>query len=434
MKIRTCVLVWLMSVTLPIVLSGTGVVLGPLQTSRAHAQQPDAVTALARERFLEGVKAYDQGRYEEARSLFLQAYALKRHPAVLLNLGQSELKSGHVAEGGNHLQQFLREHKTATAAQQQAARQGITEAKARVAHLIVIVDVDGAQVSVDGVAAGTSPLLDPVFVKPGDHTVTAAMSGKTVSSKVAARRGTATPVSLSLQAAGVVPAPAPAPTPAPTPAPGPTAPGTYPAPTAPAPGPTATAPEPAPLPPPPTEPKDTGRENFFKWYGRKPVAWVLTGVAGLGLIGSIAFGAAAASADSNADEVSQSILDEVGKWRSDPTASGHLPAAWYENGDTANGQPQPCGDFDDPATAYPYYAGACDTLRDNVNAYDTDIALMVVSMVVLAGGVGGTIVYYFVDTGDGDAPGSVEAEASGNISVGPIITPYTQGVGVVGTF
>src|SRR5262247_2617259 len=82
--------------------------------STARAQQPpasDPVTEVARQRYEEGVKAFDAGRYEDARSAFLQAYALKRHPAVLLNLGLSELRSGkYVEDGGNHLQQFLREH------------------------------------------------------------------------------------------------------------------------------------------------------------------------------------------------------------------------------------------------------------------------------------------------------------------------------------
>ena len=67
--------------------------------SPAHAQDEDAVTDMARRRFQEGVKFFDQKRYDEARAAFLQAYALKHHPAVLLNLAQSEIRSGHPVEG-----------------------------------------------------------------------------------------------------------------------------------------------------------------------------------------------------------------------------------------------------------------------------------------------------------------------------------------------
>ena len=98
--------------------------------SVAHAQD-DQVTVLAREKFKEGVTAFQSGRFEEARALFLQAYALKRHPAVLLNLGQSELKAGYVEDGGNHLNQFLREHTTATDQQKADAKAGIAEASKR---------------------------------------------------------------------------------------------------------------------------------------------------------------------------------------------------------------------------------------------------------------------------------------------------------------
>ena len=67
-------------------------------SSTARAEEKDAVTEMARRRFQEGVKFFDQKRYEEARGAFLQAYALKRHPALLLNLAQSEIRSGHPAE------------------------------------------------------------------------------------------------------------------------------------------------------------------------------------------------------------------------------------------------------------------------------------------------------------------------------------------------
>ena len=42
----------------------------------AQAQDKDAVTEMARRRFQEGVKFFDQKRYEEARGAFLQAFAL----------------------------------------------------------------------------------------------------------------------------------------------------------------------------------------------------------------------------------------------------------------------------------------------------------------------------------------------------------------------
>ncbi len=69
---------------------------------------------MARTRFKEGVSFYDKGQYEQARAAFLQAYALKKHPAVLLNLAWSSLKSGHALESEHYFKQFLAEGKDST--------------------------------------------------------------------------------------------------------------------------------------------------------------------------------------------------------------------------------------------------------------------------------------------------------------------------------
>ncbi|MEZ4376462.1 MAG: hypothetical protein R3B07_37000 [Polyangiaceae bacterium] len=81
-----------------------------LVSSSAQAQSADAMTEMARQRFQEGVQYYDAKDYEKARAAFLQAYALKKHPSVLLNLAQSELRSGHEADAAQHFETFLREN------------------------------------------------------------------------------------------------------------------------------------------------------------------------------------------------------------------------------------------------------------------------------------------------------------------------------------
>src|SRR4051812_19549311 len=131
MKLRACVPALLLSFLGPVVLNEAGLTSAPFCERQSFAQASDAVTEVARQRYEEGVKAFDTGRFEDARAAFLQAYALKRHPAVLLNLGQSELRSNHPEDAGNHLQQFLREHKAATPDQRAAAEKGIADAKRR---------------------------------------------------------------------------------------------------------------------------------------------------------------------------------------------------------------------------------------------------------------------------------------------------------------
>jgi hypothetical protein len=410
MNARTSAFACLLTLTAPSLLTDFGLPCGAFAPSEAHAQ--DKVTELAREKFMEGVKAFDAGKFDQARTLFLQAYALKRHPAVLLNLGQSELKAGYIEDGGNHLQQFLREHKTATADQKTAAQAGVADAQKKTAFLIVIVDADGADVGVDGRSVGKAPLLDPVFVKPGKHEVSAALRGKTTKAETNAKRGTATPVTVNLGISGtvappvVVPVPVPAAVPAPVPAPA------QPPPGYPPPGPVAPAPVPGMGMG--TSGPDTGgggRQGPVDWFVDTPGAWVGVGLVGVGLIGSIGFGIAASAASSNADDLSADIQTETTSGR----AGSAVPAGR-----------QPCGPEDQPQFDLPHYADGCAKLRDNIDTYDSDIVGVAIFGAIGGAAAIGTVIYYVIDSdGKGD---------SAKVRMHPIITADTQGLGLVGTF
>src|SRR5262249_31840532 len=139
------------------------VLLAPLT---ARAQAKDAVTESARKRFQEGVKYFDQHQYEEARTAFLQAYALKRHPAVLLNLAQSEVRSSHPLDAAKHFSAFLRESATMSATERGDAEKGLAAARSKIGRLQVQVDAAEAEVFVDGERVGQSPLTEPVDVAP----------------------------------------------------------------------------------------------------------------------------------------------------------------------------------------------------------------------------------------------------------------------------
>src|SRR6266851_5529682 len=101
----------------------------------AKAQEKDAVTEMARRRFQEGVKFFDQKRFEEARAAFLQAYALKHHPAVLLNLAQSEIRSNHPLEAAKHFAAFLRESPSTSGAERSEAEKGLASARSKLGKI-----------------------------------------------------------------------------------------------------------------------------------------------------------------------------------------------------------------------------------------------------------------------------------------------------------
>jgi Flp pilus assembly protein TadD len=75
----------------------TGTFAAPREAA-AQGNPNDPVKDVARQRFQDGVKAFDAGRFEEARVAFEQAYTLSQSPAVLLNLGVAEAKTNRCVD------------------------------------------------------------------------------------------------------------------------------------------------------------------------------------------------------------------------------------------------------------------------------------------------------------------------------------------------
>jgi hypothetical protein len=136
----------------------------------------DGESDAARARFNEGVKFFDAQQYDKARASFLQAYALKKHPAVLLNLAQSSLRGHHEAEAARWFQQYLRDP-NATDSGKAIAERGLADARAKDGRLDVRAPA-GVEVFVDDQSAGGGSQL--VDVDPGTHAVRAGTASQSV--------------------------------------------------------------------------------------------------------------------------------------------------------------------------------------------------------------------------------------------------------------
>ena len=84
----------------------------------------------------------------------MQAYALKKHPAVLLNLAWSCLRSGHALEAERYFKQFLNEGKDITDKQRADANDGLTQSRAKLGR-IEIQAAAGTDITIDGDHVGT---------------------------------------------------------------------------------------------------------------------------------------------------------------------------------------------------------------------------------------------------------------------------------------
>lgn len=354
----------------------------------ARAQQPsqDAMTEIARQRYKEGVALFEAGKFEEARAAFFQSYALKAHPVTLFNLGLSEVRSTHPVAGGNHLLQFLREAPDAKAEDRATAQQAIEDAKRRAAQVIIMVDAAGADVSVDGTLIGKAPLADPVFVEPGSRTILATLGTQNGMARVDAKRGAA------VTATVVIGVNKPNPEVPPT--------GTVPPPPTAAPTGTTAPPPDGQLPGTP----DDERESFFHWYGRKPLAWVGTGLTVVGLGMGIGFTVAAANSASRTDEIAEEITFQANE--------RNIPSKGI------------CSRNVDGFTT------ACTALADSKSANETNLVVAGISWGVFGVGLIGTVTYILVDY----LPSKASDQTGLTIVPMPVLTPDYQGLSVGGRF
>lgn len=309
--------------------------------ARVASAQDDPATEMARERFKEGVHFYDLKQYEKARAAFLQAYALKKHPAVLLNLAQSELRSGHEAAAAEHFSEYLRDNPDGSAGERAEAEKGLAAAKQTVSEIRILVEEPGAELLVDGQSRGITPLPGPVYVNPGSHRVEARKGDDRADATVDTVAGQSSTVTLDLGK------PAPA------------------APSAPS---EPVSPEPVELEADVTTDTAAGREGFFSWLSHKPLAWVGAGLTLAGIGGGVGFSLAAKQNYDDANAKADAILVRWHKGACDPSIQ---PAATAE----------------------------CAEYADLVEDADRHKERAVISWIVAGVAASGTIVYYLLDAG-----------------------------------
>jgi hypothetical protein len=324
---------------------------------------------------------------------------------VLLNLAQSELRSGHEADAAKHFAQYLREHKDATEAERQGAETGLTAAKALVAEVTLDVDGVGAEIYVDGDLEGQAPLPGSVYLTPGTHELQARKDGKTVSGTVNATAGQATRLRLSLAKPAK---------PAAVPADGP---------------PPETASE-EPIVQGPSPP----RQGFFPWLAHTPGAIIGVGVVGAGVIGGSAFAGVSKSSYDAADSVAAGIEKqavEIDLKNTGGRGACTNPENWLQF-QTDSPKKELYADATNRQARAAQYEKNCDKYTSNVKSGDTFKTLAIVSFAVAGAAAVGTVVYYIVDSKK--AASSASRTQKRRVTVLPIYQSGFAGGLISGTF
>jgi hypothetical protein len=150
-----------------------------LGVSAAQARPPSKTeVAEAHKRFQRATELYEENNLAGALAEFRRAYALAPNYKVLYNIGQLCFLlqdypcaytsfSRYLGEGSSDLSTERREE-----VQREVAR-----LQARVAKLRIIADKPGAEVTIDDVAVGKTPLAEPVLVAAGRPRVRVTLSG-----------------------------------------------------------------------------------------------------------------------------------------------------------------------------------------------------------------------------------------------------------------
>jgi hypothetical protein len=146
---------------------------------QAQAAPPSkSEVAEAHRRFQRATELYEENNLAGALAEFRRAYGLAPNYKVLYNIGQlcDQLQdypcaftsfSRYLAEGGGEVPADRREE----------VQREITRLQSRLAKLRVIADKPGAEVTVDDVAVGRTPLAEPVLVNAGRPRVRVALTG-----------------------------------------------------------------------------------------------------------------------------------------------------------------------------------------------------------------------------------------------------------------
>lgn len=147
--------------------------------SPAHAQSEDGGTpgealevTQARKHFSQGLRLYKEGDFDAALVQFERAYAVKPNFKVLYNIAQCYFELRQYVETRDTLTRYLREGGDAIDPERRAqVETDLQDLQKRVAHLRLIVNVQGAAVYVDGKKVGTTPLANRIDVSEGQRTI-----------------------------------------------------------------------------------------------------------------------------------------------------------------------------------------------------------------------------------------------------------------------
>lgn len=150
----------------------------PQVTMAQSKDTADDDSAKAAVRFQQAVELYREGSYEGALAEFWKAYEISPSYRVLYNIAQTQHALHDFVGARKSLMQYMAEGRIEIPADRRAqVAEMLAKLEERIAQLQISTNVTGADIRVDGVSVGTSPLPEILPVNVGTHKVSAFKAG-----------------------------------------------------------------------------------------------------------------------------------------------------------------------------------------------------------------------------------------------------------------
>jgi tetratricopeptide (TPR) repeat protein len=155
--------------------------------SALAAGPADSASAIERARavFHQGVQLYNEGSFEAALAEFRKAYQLSPNYRLLYNIAQTYFELHDYVSSSKTLKQYVQaggsEISSARRAEVNELNQKLDD---RIAYLDIACNVDGADIRVDEISVGVSPLAPAVPVNAGPRRITAVKAGYAVAAQM----------------------------------------------------------------------------------------------------------------------------------------------------------------------------------------------------------------------------------------------------------
>jgi tetratricopeptide (TPR) repeat protein len=145
----------------------------------------------ARASFHQGVLLYNEGSFEAALAEFRKAYQLNPNYRLLYNIAQTYFDLHDYVSASKALTQYAQQGGAEISAERRAqVRELNTKLEERIAYLEITCNADGAEIRVDELPVGVSPLGAPVPVNAGPRRITAVKPGYAVAARMVTVGGT----------------------------------------------------------------------------------------------------------------------------------------------------------------------------------------------------------------------------------------------------